>query len=130
MSGEPPKRAAAVELLAAVKALQESSSDESSRWRRAMQAIEAGEAALASNRTTDAIAQLELAQQVEPGSRRASTELDRCRGVLARHREAFERAKSLLDEARKAAASKQRQVVIDFCETRSDSTPPRKRRRR
>jgi eukaryotic-like serine/threonine-protein kinase len=116
MLGEPPKRAAAVELVVAVKALEESSSEEAGRWRRAMQAVEAGEAALASNRTTDAIAQLELAQQIEPGSRRASMELDRCRGVLARHREAFERAKSLLDEARKAAASKQWQVVIDFCD--------------
>ena len=114
--GEPPARAAASELLAAIKTLEELSSEETARWRRAAQAIETAEAALASHRTADAIAQLELAQQIEPGSRRASSELDRCRGVLARQREAFERAKSLLEEARKAAASKQWQVVIDFCD--------------
>ena len=114
--GDPPRRAAAAELLTAIKALEESCSDEASRWRRAVQAVETADAAAASNRVVDAIAQLEQAQQIEPGSRRASKELDRCRGVLARQREAFERAKSLLEEARKAAASKQWQVVIDFCD--------------
>ena len=114
--GESPKRAVAAELLAAAKALEETSSDEVARWKRALQALQAAEAALGSNRTADAIAQMELAQQIEPGSRRASHELDRCRAVLARQREAFERAKSLIEEARKAAASKQWQVVIDFCD--------------
>jgi serine/threonine-protein kinase len=114
--GDSPRRAAVAELLGAVKAVEEPAAEDVARWRRAVQAIEAGEAALEGNRAADAIAQMEKAQQIEPGSRRASTELDRCRGVLARQREAFERAKSLLDEARKAAASKQWQVVIDFCD--------------
>jgi hypothetical protein len=114
--GEPPKRAVVAELLSVVKAVEEPAADEVARWQRALQAIEAGEAALAGRRTSDAIAQMELAQQIEPGSKRASAELDRCRAVLARQREAFERAKSLLEEARKAAASKQWQVVIDFCD--------------
>jgi serine/threonine protein kinase len=121
--GNPPARAAASELLAAIKTLETLSSEEIARWRRAAQAIDAAEAALASHRTADAIAQLEMAQQIEPGSRRASSELDRCRGVLARQREAFERAKSLLEEARKAAASKQWQVVIDFCDAAIEVDP-------
>ena len=114
--GKPPKRAVIAELLSAIKALEEPSAEDVARWRRALQAIAAGEAALGANRTADAIAQMELAQQIEPGSRRASTELDRCRGVLARQRESFARAKALVEEARKAAASKQWQVVIDFCD--------------
>jgi serine/threonine-protein kinase len=114
--GASAGRAAIAELLTAIKTLEEPSTEDAARWRRALQAIEAGEAALAANRTPDAIAQMELAQQIEPGSRRASGELDRCRGALARQREAFARAKALVEEARKAAASKQWQVVIDFCD--------------
>ncbi len=114
--GSVPGRAAVAELLTSIKTIEEPSVEDVARWRRAAQAVEAGESALGANRIPDAIAQMELAQQIEPGSRRASAQLDRCRAVLARQREAFERAKSLLEEARKAAASKQWQVVIDFCD--------------
>lgn len=114
--GNAPGRAAIAELLTAIKTLEEPSAEDVARWRRALHAVEAGEAALAANRTPDAIAQMEQAQQIEPASRRASAELDRCRGALARQRESFARAKALVEEARKAAASKQWQVVIDFCD--------------
>jgi predicted Ser/Thr protein kinase len=113
---EPIRRTLVAELLAAITALEEPAAAEVTKWESALQALEAGAKAMAAGSAGDAIAHLESALQLEPASRRASTELDRCRQVAVHQRSISDRAEALLDEARKAATAKQWRVVVGFCD--------------
>jgi tetratricopeptide (TPR) repeat protein len=113
---EPIRRTAVGDLLSAIAAVEEPAAAEVTKWEGALRALEAGTQAIAAGRTKDAIAQLESALVIEPASRRASTELDRCRGVAVHQRAISDRAAALIDEARKAAAAKQWRVVVGFCD--------------
>ena len=75
-----------------------------------------GRACRAFGRTREAIAHFEQALRIEPASRRASAEADRCRDALAAQRAIDERAAAMLEEARKAAAAKQWQAAITLCD--------------
>ena len=113
---EPIRRSLVADLLSAIAAIEEPAAAEVTKWERARQALEAGAQAIAAGRARDAIAHLESALLIEPASRRAATELDRCRDLAAQQRSISERAEALLDEARKAAAAKQWRVVVGFCD--------------
>jgi serine/threonine-protein kinase len=112
---EPYSRGAVADLLAACKGLHEPAAEEVARWQQASHAIDEGTRAMSEQRTREAVALFERALHGEPASRRAAHELDRCRSQLAQQRSQGERARTLVEEARKAAAAEQWQVVIDFC---------------
>ena len=112
---EPYRRRAVADLLAEIKTAQEQSTEEVERWQRALQSVDAGSRAAASGAMRDAVAHFELALRVEPASRRASAEMDRCRRAIEDQRAIDERAQALLDEARKAAAAKQWEAVVVLC---------------
>ncbi|MEO6236095.1 MAG: protein kinase, partial [Vicinamibacterales bacterium] len=120
---EPLRRTFVADLLAAITAVEEPAAAEVARWESALQAVEAGTRAVAAGNAREAIAQLESALLTEPASRRASTELDRCRGVAGQQRLISERAEALIDEARKAAAAKQWRVVVGFCDDALEIDP-------
>ncbi len=113
---EPSRREPAAAFLAEVKTLEEAVVSHVGRWKKAALAIDESRRALAANRASDAVARLEAALEVEPGARVASQELDRSRARAAHNRADSDRAHALLDEARKAAASKQWPVVIELCD--------------
>jgi protein kinase-like protein len=112
---EPYRRPAASDLLADVKKVQELSAEQVERWQRAVKSVEEGTRAAAADGTREAIAHFEVALRIEPASRRASAEADRCRATIEAQRALDERAQALLDEARKAAAAKQWQATIVLC---------------
>jgi eukaryotic-like serine/threonine-protein kinase len=113
---EPIRRTLVADLLSAIMAVEEPAAAEVTKWEGALQALEAGAQALAAGNAREAIAQLESALLLEPASRRASADLDRCRGVAVQQRSISDRAEALIDEARKAAAAKQWRVVVGFCD--------------
>jgi eukaryotic-like serine/threonine-protein kinase len=112
---EPYRQRAVGDLRAEIKKLQEQAAEQVDRWQRALNGVEEGIRVAASGATKGAIAHFELALRIEPASRRASAEADRCRDTLAAQRAIDERAQALLDEARKAAAAKQWQAAIVLC---------------
>jgi serine/threonine-protein kinase len=113
---EPIRRTPVADLLSAIKAVEEQATAEVTKWESALQALEAGRKAIAAGQAADAIGRLESALLIEPASRRASTELDRCRDVAVHQRSISDRAAALIDEARKAAGAKQWRVVVGFCD--------------
>jgi serine/threonine-protein kinase len=120
---EPIRRTVTADLLAAIKAVEEPAAAEAAKWERARRGLEEGSKAMAAGRTRDAIVQLEEALRIEPASARIAAEVDRCRGLAAHQRSMSDRAAALLDEARKAAAAKQWQVVVGFCEDALELDP-------
>ena len=112
---EPYRRSAATNLLAEFERVQALVVEDVARWQRALKAVEEGSRAAAAGRTRDAIAHFELALTTEPAATRASVEVDRCRRTLAEQRAIDDRAEALLAEARRAAAAKQWQAVLDLC---------------
>ena len=109
------RRGAVADLRAEIMNVHESAAEQVDRWQRALKSVEDGARAAAAGRTRDAIPQFELALRIEPSSKRASAEADRCRRTAAEQRVIVDRAKALLDEARKAAAAKQWQAAIALC---------------
>jgi tetratricopeptide (TPR) repeat protein/predicted Ser/Thr protein kinase len=120
---EPLRRTVVTDLLGAVRALEEPTAAEVAKWRSAAQSFEEGMQTLAAGRTRDAIVRLEEALRVEPAAGRVSAEVDRCRSMAAEQRSMSDRAAALLDEARKAAAGRQWQVVIGFCDDALELNP-------
>ncbi|MGH9411026.1 MAG: protein kinase domain-containing protein [Vicinamibacterales bacterium] len=113
---DPCRRESASAFLAEVKTAEESATSQIARWRQAWEALDQGKRALAANRPAEAVAKLEAALEIEPGAHAASQELDRCRARTAHTRADSDRVHALIDEARKAAASKRWQVAIELCD--------------
>ena len=112
---EPYRRSAVADLLAGIEKVHTAAVEDVDKWQRALKAVEDGSRAVAAGRAREAIAHLELALRIEPASKRASAEADRCRRTIAEQRAIDDRAKALLDEARKAAAAKHWQAAIVLC---------------
>ena len=113
---DPCRHEAAAAFLGQVKTAEETATSHVARWRRVAQAIDQAKRALAANQPSDAVAKLEAALEIEPGARAASRELDHCRARVAHRRADSDRAHALIDEARKAEASKRWQVAIELCD--------------
>jgi len=112
---DPYRQRAVGTLLAEIKEVQEQATEQGDRWQRALSSVEEGIRVAAAGKTREAIAHFEQALRIEPSSRRASGEADRCRDVVEAQRAIDERAQALVDEARKAAAAKQWQAAIVLC---------------
>ncbi len=112
---EPYRQRAVRELLAETKKQQEQLAEQIERWQRALASLGEGIRVAKAGGTKEAVAHFDLALRIEPASRRASSEADRCRDTIAAQRAIDERAEALLEEARKAAAAKQWQAVIVLC---------------
>jgi len=112
---EPHRRSAVAHLLAAIEKVHTGAAEEVDKWQRALKAVDDGSRAAAAGQTPEAIANFELALRIEPASKRASAEVDRCRRTIAEQRAIDDRATALLDEARKASAQKHWQAAIDLC---------------
>ena len=112
---EPYRRSGVADLLARIENIYTAAVEEVDTWQRALKAVEDGSRDAAAGRTREAIAYFELALGIEPASKRASAEADRCRRTIAEQRAIDDRAKALLDEARKAAAANQWQATIVLC---------------
>jgi tetratricopeptide (TPR) repeat protein len=112
---EPYRRSAVAELLAEVESVYATAVEDVGRWQRALATLDDGSRAAEEGRIRDALAHLELALRIEPASKRASAEADRCRRTIAEQRAVDDRANALLDEARRAADAKQWQAAIVLC---------------
>jgi serine/threonine protein kinase len=113
---EPYRRSAVADLLARIDSVQNAATEDIDKWQGVLKAIEDGTRAAAAGRPREAIARLEFALRMEPASKRASAEEERCRRTIAEQRASDDRAKALLDEARKAAVAKQWRAVIALCD--------------
>jgi tetratricopeptide (TPR) repeat protein len=102
-------------LLAEVESVYATAVEDVGRWQRALATLDDGSRAAEEGRIRDALAHLELALRIEPASKRASAEADRCRRTIAEQRAVDDRANALLDEARRAADAKQWQAAIVLC---------------
>jgi eukaryotic-like serine/threonine-protein kinase len=111
----PYRGRAAADLVARIATVQEWGMAEIDRWQRALNALEAGSRDAANGNAREAISAFELALRIEPASKRASAEADRCRRTIAEQRAIDDRAQALLAEARKAAAAKQWQATAVLC---------------
>ncbi len=120
---EPIRRTVVAELLGAVAAFEEPILAEMTRLRGAAKAFDEGMQAASAGRTRDAVVHLEEALRIEPASTRVSAEVDRCRSMVAEQRSMSDRAAALLDEARKAVAARQWQVVVGFCDDALELDP-------
>ena len=120
---DPCRREPAAAFLTDVKAAEEATSSQVARWRQTSEALDQAKRALAANRSPEAVAKLEAALEIEPGARAAAQELDRCRARVAHRRADSDRARALLDEAKKAAASKRWQVAIELCDDALGADP-------
>ena len=112
---EPYRRQPVLDLLAEVRRRQEASAAAIEAWERARQSVDEGLRAVAQS-PRDALAHFEQALRIEPASRRASSQAERCRGAIAAQRATDERAQGLLAEARKAAAAKEWKAVVTLCD--------------
>ena len=113
---EPYRQRAVAPLVAEIRKQHDEAAGEVERWHRALSSIEEGVKTAGSGATREAIAQFEHALEIEPSSRRAAAEADKCRGLIAAQRAIDDRARALLDEAKRAAAAKQWQAVIVLCD--------------
>jgi len=113
---EPYRQRAVAPLVTEIKQQYDDAAGQVERWHRALTSIEEGLRIAATGATREAIPHFEAALRIEPASRRAASEADNCRAVLAAQREIDDRARALLEEARKAAAAKQWQAVIALCD--------------
>jgi hypothetical protein len=113
---EPYRRLAVEDLLAEIKKAQELSAEQVDMWQRALKSVEDGQRAAQAGATREAIPHFEMALRIEPASRRASAEADRCRATIEAQRAIDERAGAMIAEARKAAAAKEWRAVIVLCE--------------
>jgi eukaryotic-like serine/threonine-protein kinase len=113
---EPYRQRAVAPLVEDIKKQYDEAAAQVERWHRAVTSVEEGLRIAATGATRDAIPHFEAALRIEPASRRAAAEADNCRGVIAAQREIDDRARALIEEARKAAAAKQWQAVIVLCD--------------
>jgi len=113
---EPYRRRVVADLLAEIAAAQQSLTAEVDTWQRALKSVEQGSRLAAAGTPREAIPHFEEALRIEPVSRRAATEVDRCRAAAEAQRAIDERAAALLEQARKAAAARQWQATIVLCD--------------
>jgi len=113
---EPYRRRVVADLLAEIAAAQQSLTAEVETWQRALKSVEQGSRLAAAGTPREAIPHFEEALRIEPVSRRAATEVDRCRAAAEAQRAIDERAAALLEQARKAAAARQWQAAIVLCD--------------
>jgi eukaryotic-like serine/threonine-protein kinase len=113
---EPYRRRAVADLLAEIRAAQQSQAAEVDTWQRALKSVDEGSRLAAAGTPREAIPHFEEALRIEPVSRRAATEVDRCRAAVEAQRAIDERAAALLEQARKAAAARQWQSAIVLCD--------------
>jgi serine/threonine-protein kinase len=120
---EPIRRTVVADLVAAVAAFEGPVLADMTRWRAAAHAFDEGMQALGTGHARDAVVRLEEALRIEPASAHVSAEVDRCRAMVAEQRSMSDRAAALIDEARKAAAAGQWQVVVGFCDDALELEP-------
>lgn len=113
---EPHRQRAVAPLLTEIRRQHDEAAAHVERWHRALNSLEEGLRIAASGATREAIPHFEAVLRIEPTSRRAATEADKCRGLIAAQREIDDRARALLEEAKRAAAAKQWQAVIVLCD--------------
>ena len=113
---EPHRQSAVAPVVAEIKKQHDEAAGQVERWHRALSSFEEGLRIAATGATREAIPHFEAALRIEPASRRAAAEADNCRGLLEAQREIDDRARALLEEARRAAAAKQWQAVIVLCD--------------
>jgi len=113
---EPYRQRAVAPLLAEIRKQEQEAAEQVERWQRALKSVEEGLRVAATGANAEAVAHFELALRIEPASIRAAAEADNCRGMIAAQRKIDDRARALLDEARRAAAAKQWQAVIVLCD--------------
>jgi eukaryotic-like serine/threonine-protein kinase len=113
---EPHRQRAVEPVVAEIKKQHDEAAGQVERWHRALSSFEEGLRIAATGATREAIPHFEAALRIEPASRRAAAEADNCRGLIAAQREIDDRARALLEEARRAAAAKQWQAVIVLCD--------------
>jgi eukaryotic-like serine/threonine-protein kinase len=113
---EPYRQRAVAPLVVEIRRQHDEAAGQVERWHRALSSVEQGLKTAGSGATREAIAHFERALEIEPASRRAAAEADKCRGLIAAQRAIDDRARALLDEARRAAAAKQWQAVIVLCD--------------
>ena len=113
---EPYRQRAVAPLVTEIRKQHDEAAGQVERWHRALSSLEEGLRIAASGATREAIPHFEATLRIEPTSRRAAAEADSCRGVIAAQRELDDRARALLEEARRAAAAKQWQAVIVLCD--------------
>jgi len=112
---EPYRRRAVSALVADIRSLHNPAAETIVKWQRARTAIDEGARAAGLGRLQESLVHFESAIRVEPASRRASAEADRCRRLMADQRAIDDRADALLAEARAAAAAGEWQAVITMC---------------
>ncbi len=113
---EPYRQRAVAPLVMEIRKQHDEAAGQVERWHRALSSVEQGLTTAAAGATREAIAHFERALEIEPASRRAAAEADKCRGLIAAQRAIDDRARALLDEAKRAAAAKQWQAVIVLCD--------------
>ena len=113
---EPYRQRAVAPVVAEIKKQYDEAAGQVERWHRASSSLEEGLRIAATGAIGEAIPHFEAALRIEPASRRAAAEADNCRGLIAAQREIDDRARALLEEARKAASAKQWQAVIVLCD--------------
>ena len=113
---EPYRQRTVAPLVAEIRKQHDEAVGHVERWHRALSSVEEGLRTAATGATHEAIAHFERALQIEPASRRAATEADNCRGLIAAQRAIDDRARALLEEAKRAAAATQWQAVIVLCD--------------
>jgi serine/threonine protein kinase len=113
---EPHRQRAVTPLVAEIRKQHDEAASQVERWHRALNSLEEGLRIASSGAMQEAIPHFEAALQIEPTSRRAAVEADNCRGLIAAQRQIDDRARALLEEAKRAAAAKQWQAVIVLCD--------------
>jgi tetratricopeptide (TPR) repeat protein len=113
---EPYRQRTVAPLVLEIRKQHDEAAGQVERWHRALSSVEEGLRTAATGATREAITHFERALQIEPASRRAVTEADNCRGLIAAQRAIDDRARALLEEAKRAAAAKQWQAVIVLCD--------------
>jgi tetratricopeptide (TPR) repeat protein len=113
---EPHRQRTVAPLVVEIRKQHDEAAGHVERWHRALSSVEEGLKTAATGATRDAIAHFERALEIEPASRRAVTEADNCRRLIAAQRAIDDRARALLEEAKRAAAAKQWQAVIVLCD--------------
>jgi hypothetical protein len=113
---EPYRQRAVADLLAEIRKAQVLWTAQVDTWQRALKSVEDGLRVAASGGAREAIAHFELTLRIEPASRCASVEADRCRATIEAQRAIDERAAAMIEEARRAAAAKQWPAVIVLCD--------------
>ncbi|MFL6281081.1 MAG: protein kinase domain-containing protein, partial [Vicinamibacterales bacterium] len=113
---EPYRQRTVAPLLTEIKKQQQEAAEQVERWQQALKSVEEGLRVAATGANREAVEHFELALRVEPASIRAAAEADNCRGIIAAQRKIDDRARALLEEARRAAAAKQWQAVVVLCD--------------